>query len=130
MLEPNLVAECVSKMSQAVSIPITVKCRLGIDNNNEYEFLENFINIVKVTGIKTFVIHARNGILKGLSPRQNRNIPPLKYDYVYRLKRDNPDLNIIINGGIKNLDESINHLKYVDGVMIGRASYDLSLIHI
>ena len=124
MLEPNLVAECVSKMSQAVSIPITVKCRLGIDNNNEYEFLENFINIVKVTGIKTFVIHARNGILKGLSPRQNRNIPPLKYDYVYRLKRDNPDLNIIINGGIKNLDESINHLKYVDGVMIGRASYD------
>ena len=124
MLEPNLVAECVTKMSQAVSIPITVKCRLGIDNNNEYEFLENFINIVKVTGIKTFVIHARNGILKGLSPRQNRNIPPLKYDYVYRLKRDNPDLNIIINGGIKNLDESINHLKYVDGVMIGRASYD------
>jgi len=124
MLEPNLVAECVSKMSQAVSIPITVKCRLGIDNNNEYEFLENFINIVKVTGIKTFVIHARNGILKGLSPRQNRNIPPLKYDYVYRLKRDNPNLNIIINGGIKNLDESINHLKYVDGVMIGRASYD------
>ena len=124
MLEPNLVAECVSKMSQAVSIPITVKCRLGIDNNNEYEFLENFVNIVKVTGIKTFVIHARNGILKGLSPRQNRNIPPLKYDYVYRLKRDNPDLNIIINGGIKNLDESINHLKYVDGVMIGRASYD------
>ena len=124
MLEPNLVAECVSKMSQAVSIPITVKCRLGIDNNNEYEFLENFINIVKVTGIKTFVIHARNGILKGLSPRQNRNIPPLKYDYVYRLKRDNPDLNIIINGGIKNLDESIKHLKYVDGVMIGRASYD------
>ena len=124
MLEPNLVAECVTKMSQAVSIPITVKCRLGIDNNNEYEFLENFINIVKVTGIKTFVIHARNGILKGLSPRQNRNIPPLKYDYVYRLKRDNPNLNIIINGGIKNLDESINHLKYVDGVMIGRASYD------
>ena len=124
MLEPNLVAECVTKMSQAVSIPITVKCRLGIDNNNEYEFLENFINIVKVTGIKTFVIHARNGILKGLSPRQNRNIPPLKYDYVYRLKRDNPDLNIIINGGIKNLDESINHLNYVDGVMIGRASYD------
>lgn len=124
MLEPNLVAECVSKMSQAVSIPITVKCRLGIDNNNEYEFLENFINIVKVTGIKTFVIHARNGILKGFSPRQNRNIPPLKYDYVYRLKRDNPNLNIIINGGIKNLDESINHLKYVDGVMIGRASYD------
>ena len=124
MLEPNLVAECVTKMSQAVSIPITVKCRLGIDNNNEYEFLENFINIVKVTGIKTFIIHARNGILKGLSPRQNRNIPPLKYDYVYRLKRDNPDLNIIINGGIKNLDESINHLKYVDGVMIGRASYD------
>jgi len=124
MLEPNLVAECVSKMSHSVNIPITVKCRLGIDDNNEYEFLENFINIVKVAGVRTFIIHARNGILKGLSPRQNRNVPPLKYDYVYRLKKDNPGLNIIINGGIKNLDESINHLKYVDGVMIGRASYD------
>ena len=120
MLEPNLVAECVTKMSQAVSIPITVKCRLGIDNNNEYEFLENFINIVKVTGIKTFVIHARNGILKGLSPRQNRNIPPLKYDYVYKLKKDFPELEIIINGGISSIQDSVDHLHELDGVMIGR----------
>ena len=124
MLEPELVAECVAEMSKSVEIPITIKCRLGIDDREDYEFLTNFVEIVKSTGVSTFIIHARNGLLKGLSPRQNRNIPPLKYDYVYRLKQDNEDLNIIINGGIKDLDEAKKHLLHVDGVMIGRASYD------
>ena len=124
MLEPNLVAECLSSMDNSVTIPVSIKCRLGVDNNEDYEFVHNFISIVKQSGIKIFIIHARNGILKGLSPRQNRNIPPLKYDYVYRLKEDFPDLKIIINGGIKNLDDSSIHLRKVDGVMIGRAAYD------
>ncbi len=124
MLEPELVAECVSEMSKSVDLPVTVKCRLGIDDREDYEFLSNFVEIVKTAGVSTFIVHARNGLLKGLSPRQNRNIPPLKYDYVYRLKQENKDLNIIINGGIKDLSESKNHLEKVDGVMIGRASYD------
>jgi len=124
MLEPELVAECVSEMSKSVDLPVTVKCRLGIDDREDYEFLSNFVEIVKSAGVSTFIVHARNGLLKGLSPRQNRNIPPLKYDYVYRLKQENEDLNIIINGGIKDLSESKNHLEKVDGVMIGRASYD------
>tara|TARA_B100000941_G_C28492732_1_gene548954 strand:- start:697 stop:1554 length:858 start_codon:yes stop_codon:yes gene_type:complete len=124
MLEPNLVAECLYSMDNSVTIPVSIKCRLGVDNNEDYEFVHNFISIVKQSGIKIFIIHARNGILKGLSPRQNRNIPPLKYDYVYRLKEDFPDLKIIINGGIKNLDDSSIHLRKVDGVMIGRAAYD------
>ena len=124
MLEPELVAECITEMSKNVEIPITVKCRLGIDDREDYEFLTNFIDIVKSAGVTTFIVHARNGLLKGLSPRQNRTIPPLKYDYVYRLKEDNKDLNIIINGGVKDLDETKEHLSKVDGVMIGRASYD------
>lgn len=124
MLEPNLVSECLMNMRNAVSIPVSIKCRLGVDNHESYEFLYNFVSIVSQSGVKTFIIHARNGILKGLSPRQNRNIPPLKYEYVYKLKQDFPDLEIIINGGIKNLDQSETHLKKVDGVMIGRAAYE------
>ena len=124
MLEPDLVAECLAAMKNSVNIPVSIKCRLGVDDHEEYEFLYNFVSIVKQSGVKVFIIHARNGILKGLSPRQNRNIPPLKYDYVYRLKKDFPDLEIIINGGIKNLDDSQMHLEKVDGVMIGRAAYD------
>ena len=124
MLEPDHVANCLSEMQNAVKIPVSLKCRLGIDNNESYEFLYNFVSKVKESGINIFIIHARNGILKGLSPRQNRNIPPLKYDYVYKLKEDFPELEIIINGGIKNLEESENHLKKVDGVMIGRCAYD------
>ena len=103
---------------------MTIKCRLGVDNHESYEFLHNFVSIVSQSGVATFIIHARNGILKGLSPRQNRNIPPLKYDYVYKLKKDFPHLEIVINGGIKNLDQSETHLKSVDGVMIGRAAYE------
>ena len=124
MLEPNLVADCLSNMQNSVNIPISIKCRLGIDKYEDYEFLYEFVSVVKQSGIKIFIIHARNGILKGLSPRQNRNIPPLKYNYVYKLKNDFPDLEIIINGGIKSLDDSSRHLKKVDGVMIGRAAYD------
>ena len=124
MLEPNLVAECLSNMKNAVNIPISIKCRLGVDDHDDYEFIQNFVSITKESGVDVFIIHARNGILKGLSPRQNRNIPPLKYDYVYKLKQDFPELEIIINGGIKNIHDSLSHLEKVDGVMIGRAAYD------
>ena len=124
MLEPKLVAECLLNMRNVVDIPVTIKCRLGVDNHESYKFLHNFVSIVSQSGVTTFIIHARNGILKGLSPRQNRNIPPLKYDYVYKLKNDFPHLEIIINGGIKNLDQSETHLKSVDGVMVGRAAYE------
>ena len=124
MLEPDHVAECLSAMQTNVKVPVTIKCRLGVDHHENYEFLYNFVNIVQNAGIKHFIIHARNGILKGLSPRQNRHIPPLKYDYVYQLKKDFPNLNITINGGIKTIDECKDHLKYVDGVMIGRAAYE------
>jgi len=124
MLEPDHVAECLNAMQANVKVPVTIKCRLGIDHHEDYEFLYNFVNIVQNAGIKHFIIHARNGILKGLSPRQNRHIPPLKYDYVYQLKKDFPSLNITINGGIKTIDECKEHLKCVDGVMIGRAAYE------
>ena len=141
MLESDHVMRCLESMQRSVNIPVSIKCRLGVDKEDSYDFLYNFIKIVEGSGITTFVIHARNAILDGLSPRQNRHIPPLKYDYVYRLKKDFPHLNIIINGGIKSMDESSEHLKHVDGVMIGRAAYenpflvkdvdhDLSLIHI
>lgn len=124
MLEPDHVAECLNAMQSNVMVPVTIKCRLGVDHHEEYEFLHNFVNIVQSAGINHFIIHARNGILKGLSPRQNRHIPPLKYDYVYKLKEDFPNLNITINGGIKTIKECKNHLKFVDGIMIGRAAYE------
>ena len=124
MLEPELVAECVRQMRRSVDIPITVKCRTGVDDNDDYLFLKSFIDIVKDSGIRTFIIHARKGILKGLSPRQNRNIPPLNYEKVYSIKNDFPNLEIVINGGIKSISEAKNHLNYVDGVMLGRAAYD------
>ena len=124
MLEPDLVAECARKMRESVDIPVTIKCRTGVDDNDDYEFLKSFISTVKDSGVKTFIIHARKGILKGLSPRQNRNIPPLNYQKVYSIKDDFPELEIIINGGIKNISEAKNHLTYVDGVMLGRAAYD------
>ena len=124
MLEPELVAECVRQMRRSVDIPITVKCRTGVDDNDDYLFLKSFIDIVKDSGIKAFIIHARKGILKGLSPRQNRNIPPLNYEKVYSIKNDFPNLEIVINGGIKSISEAKNHLNYVDGVMLGRAAYD------
>jgi tRNA-dihydrouridine synthase A len=123
MAEPSLVAQCISAIRDAVSIPVTVKHRTGIDKVEEYGFVRDFVGTVAEGGCRTFIVHARNAILKGLSPKENREIPPLKYDYVYRLKRERPDLEIVINGGITT-DRAIGeHLRHVDGVMLGRAAY-------
>ena len=123
MREPDLVAECVKAMSDATSLPVTIKCRIGIDDSDEYAFLEEFIVRNKDAGCKTFIIHARKAWLKGLSPKDNREIPPLNYDRVYKLKQDHPDLDIHINGGIKTIEDIATHLQQVDGVMIGREAY-------
>jgi tRNA-dihydrouridine synthase A len=123
MAEPELVAACVAAIRNAVSIPVTVKHRTGIDRVEEYSFVRNFVSIVSRAGCGTFIVHARNAVLKGLSPKENREIPPLKYDYVYRLKEDFPDLEIVINGGITTWADITTHLAYVDGVMLGRAAY-------
>jgi tRNA-dihydrouridine synthase A len=123
MAEPPLVAQCVSRIKDEVSIPVTVKHRIGIDKVEEYSFVRDFVGTVAQAGCKTFIVHARNAVLKGLSPKENREIPPLKYDYVQRLKKDFPDLEIVINGGITTRAEIDLHLKHVDGVMIGRAVY-------
>ncbi|WP_051559972.1 tRNA dihydrouridine(20/20a) synthase DusA [Marinobacterium jannaschii] len=123
MAHPELVAECLSQMQQAVSIPVTVKHRLGIDDMNSYEELHHFVDIVRQSGCRTFIIHARKAILQGLSPKENRDIPPLIYDWVYRIKQAFPELEIIINGGIKTLDECEQHLQHIDGVMLGREAY-------
>ena len=124
MIEPKLVQRCLNAMNQSVSIPVTAKCRTGIDKIEDYDFLQSFVEGIANQNIATIIIHARNAILKGLSPRQNRTIPPLKYDYVYRIKEDFPELEIIINGGINSLIEAKDHLQNVDGVMLGRAPYD------
>jgi len=123
MNEPQLVADCVKAMRDAVSIDVTVKHRIGIDHNEEYGFVRDFIGTVADAGCKTFIVHARNAILKGLSPKENREIPPLRYAVAYELKREFPDLEIIINGGIKSGDEIALHLQHVDGVMLGREAY-------
>jgi tRNA-dihydrouridine synthase A len=123
MLEPELVAECINTMMQAVSIPVTVKHRIGIDQDESYESLHHFVNTVSQTGCSTFIVHARNAWLQGLSPKENRDIPPLRYETVHRLKSDFPKLEIIINGGIKGLDSAKEQLEHLDGVMIGREAY-------
>ena len=123
MNEPQLVADCVKAMRDAVSIDVTVKHRIGIDHNEEYGFVRDFIGTVADAGCRTFIVHARNAILKGLSPKENREIPPLRYEVAYRLKREFPELEIIINGGIKTDDEIALHLEHVDGVMLGREAY-------
>ena len=123
MAQPELVADSVSAMLAKVSIPVTVKCRIGIDDMEGYQPLEHFINIVAQGGCDTFIVHARKAWLKGLSPKQNREIPPLKYDYVYRLKSEKPELTIAINGGIKTIETAKQQLEHVDGVMIGREAY-------
>lgn len=124
MAEPKLVAECVSTMKSVVNTPVTVKHRIGIDEQDSYAFLCDFVGTVQEAGCSTFVVHARKAWLKGLSPKENREIPPLDYARVYQLKRDFPDLEIIINGGIKTLNECLAHLSQVDGVMLGREAYD------
>jgi len=123
MLEPDLVADCVAAMRAAVAIPVTVKSRIGVDERDSYEELTLFIEKVANAGCKTFIVHARKALLKGLSPKQNREVPPLKYDMVYQLKTDFPQLEIIINGGITNLKQSQSLLQHLDGVMVGREAY-------
>lgn len=123
MLEPALVADCVAAMNYAVNIPVTVKSRIGVNNRDSYEDLYAFINNVAAAGCSTFIIHARKAWLSGLSPKQNREIPPLQYDAVYRLKADFPHLEIIINGGINTLPQAEKLLQQLDGVMLGREAY-------
>ncbi|TFW20853.1 tRNA dihydrouridine(20/20a) synthase DusA [Massilia arenosa] len=123
MAEPQLVADCVKAMRDAVSIDVTVKHRIGIDQIETYGFVRDFVGTIAEAGCSTFIVHARNAILKGLSPKENREIPPLKYETAYRLKQDFPALEIIINGGVKSDDEIAAHLEHVDGVMLGREAY-------
>ena len=123
MAEPELVADCIATMQKAVKIPVTVKHRIGIDDMEDYEGLFRFVSTIASTGCSTFIVHARKAWLKGLSPKENREVPPLQYDKVYQLKQDFPHLNIIINGGIKTLEQSKNLLRQVDGVMLGREAY-------
>ena len=123
MQEPTLVADCVKAMRDAVSLPITVKHRIGIDDTEHYGFVADFVGQVAEAGCETFIVHARKAILKGLSPKENREIPPLKYETVYQLKRDFSALEIIVNGGIKTTAEMAQHLEQVDGVMLGREAY-------
>lgn len=123
MAEPELVAECISAMQNKVNVPVTVKHRIGIDDLDSYQHLVNFVETVASAGCQTFIVHARKAILSGLSPKQNREIPPLLYPMVYQLKQDFKALEIIINGGITSLEQAEEHLKHVDGVMIGREAY-------
>jgi tRNA-dihydrouridine synthase A len=123
MAEPELVADCVRAIREAVKIPVTVKHRLGLNRIEDFSFVENFVSTVSAAGCNTFFVHARNAVLKGLSPKENREVPPLKYDWVYRLKRDFPALEIVINGGIATRAAMEEQLGKVDGVMLGRAAY-------
>jgi len=123
MLEPELVRDCMSAMRDAVDIPVTIKTRLGVDGHYSYEYLSDFVGRVAESGCLVFIMHARKAVLAGLSPKQNREIPPLHHDWVYRLKQESPDLQIVINGGVDSFYSVKNHLEYVDGVMLGRAAY-------
>jgi tRNA-dihydrouridine synthase A len=123
MLDPALVADCVAAMRAAVKIPVTVKCRIGVDNEDSYEALTRFIKMISDAGCDVFIMHARKAWLSGLSPKQNREVPPLRYDIVRQIKNDFPVLTIVVNGGIKTLAEVEEHLQFVDGVMIGREAY-------
>ena len=123
MKEPDLVGECINEMKNKTSLPITIKTRIGFDNYEDYEYLKNFIQVIKNAGSKTFIIHARRAILDKLTPKQNLTIPPLNYEFVYNLKKDFPNETIILNGGVDNIEKVKIHLKKVDGVMIGRAAY-------
>jgi tRNA-dihydrouridine synthase A len=124
MAEPELVARCVGAMAEAVDIPVTVKCRIGIDDRDDFEFLRDFVATVAPAGMASLAVHARIAVLAGLSPKENREIPPLDYDRVYRLKAEMPGLEIVINGGIGSIDAALGHLARVDGAMIGRAAFE------
>ena len=123
MKEPPLVAECIAAMRAAVSVPVTVKCRLGVDEQEDYDAFLAFVDTVAATGCTDFVVHARKAWLSGLSPKENREIPPLRYDWVHRLKRERPQLRIAINGGLSTVEEAVAQLEHVDEVMIGRMAY-------
>jgi len=123
MLEADLVADCMAAMQDAVDIPVTIKTRLGVDDHDSYEFVADFVGKIAATGTGVFIMHARKALLSGLSPKQNRDVPPLHYDWVYRLKREYPRLTIVINGGIDSCEAVGDHLQHVDGVMLGRAAY-------
>ena len=123
MAEPDLVARCVAAMRTRVAVPVTVKCRIGIDDQDSEADLERFVSAVANAGCKTFIVHARKAWLEGLSPKENREVPPLDYGRVYRLKAAHPELEIILNGGIGSLEEAATHLAHVDGVALGRAAY-------
>jgi len=123
MKTPDLVADCIAAMADVVDIPVTLKTRIGLDDNEDYEPLYNLISMVSEAGCNTVIIHARNAWLNGISPKQNREIPPLRYDVVYKLKKDFPHLEVVLNGGLKSLEESQAVLDHVDGVMVGREAY-------
>ena len=123
MLEPQRVAACVVAMREAVSIPVTVKTRIGVDQQDSYEALSRFVSTLTDAGLECLIVHARKAWLTGLSPKQNREVPPLRYAWVYQIKKDYPSLEVHINGGIKTLDAVQEHLEHVDGVMIGREAY-------
>jgi tRNA-dihydrouridine synthase A len=123
MKEPDLVAECINAMVNSCNIPVTAKTRIGFDDTEDFEYLNNFINKMRDAGTSTFILHARKAMLTGLSPKQNLNIPKLNYNMVYEIKKENPKLEIIINGGISKIEEINNHLNSCDGVMIGRSIY-------
>jgi len=124
MAEPNLVADCISAMKNAVKIPVTVKCRIGIDDSEDYVFLENFVKTLNTAGCDTFIIHARKAWLKGLSPKENREIPPLRYDIAAKIKENFPNCSIILNGGLTETNQITHELGAFDGVMIGREAYN------
>lgn len=124
MANPDLVARCVEAMSKATSLPVTVKHRIGIDDKDSYEELKTFVSTVENGGCQTFIVHARKAWLTGLSPKENREVPPLRYDMVHQIKQDFPQLEIILNGGVRSLDLAAEQLDHIDGVMIGRAAYE------
>jgi tRNA-dihydrouridine synthase A len=124
MAEPDLVADCVRAMREVVKVPVTVKHRIGLDRDESYDFVARFVDRVAQAGCRVFIVHARNAWLQGLSPKENREVPPLRYETVYRLKRDFPSLTIVINGGLRSHEEALRQLDHVDGVMLGRAACD------
>jgi tRNA-dihydrouridine synthase A len=124
MAEPDLVADCVRAMREVVKVPVTVKHRIGLDRDESYDFVARFVDRVAQAGCRVFIVHARSAWLQGLSPKENREVPPLRYETVYRLKRDFPSLTIVINGGLRSHEEALRQLDHVDGVMLGRAACD------
>jgi tRNA-dihydrouridine synthase A len=124
MREPRLVADSVAAMIEACNVPVTVKCRLGVDDDHDWDRFAAFVDAIAAAGCRMFVVHARNAWLKGLSPKENREVPPLRYDWAYRLKAERPQLQVIVNGGIADATEATAHLAHVDGAMLGRAAYE------